>query len=179
MKKMRSIFLAICALLSFLSHGAYGAEGSAGQEVRFRFLMAPGKTHALIDLVKVLNDKGEVIASLDLGDGNDTAGQNRISLDDADRWGDAVTLDSRTARPVNGKEVKSEHSGFQLFLPVLPKEGKLRIRISYKDLGEDLMPVEIFDGEEFRRIAQILLENSGDWLEEEYAIPAIDIKQVH
>jgi len=144
--------------------------------VRFRFLVVPGHTRALVDYVKILDKSGKVIAFLDIGSQNDTKGDNRVPVDNENQWGDARTEDGCTCRPVNEGNKRSQHSEFIFKLDRLPKDSPLKIAVRYKDSGDDLFPIEIFDGAEFRRIAQILLEDSGQWLEEVYKIPAVDIK---
>jgi len=144
--------------------------------VRFRFLVVPGHTRALVDYVKILDKSGKVIAFIDIGSPDDTKGDNRVPVDNENQWGDARTEDGCTCRPVNEGNKRSQHSEFILKLDRLPKDSPLKIAVRYKDSGDDLFPIEIFDGAEFRRIAQILLEDSGQWLEEVYKIPAVDIK---
>ncbi|MGV8125478.1 MAG: hypothetical protein AB2L14_37515 [Candidatus Xenobiia bacterium LiM19] len=144
--------------------------------VRFRFLVVPGHTRALVDYVKVVDKAGKVIASVDIGSKDDFKAENRVPVNNENQWGDAKAEESCTYRPVNEGNKLSQHSEFILMLDRLPKESPLRIIIRYKDSGDDLFPVEIFDGAEFRRIGQILLEDSGQWLEEEFKIPPVDIK---
>ncbi|MHC9541744.1 MAG: PT domain-containing protein [Vulcanimicrobiota bacterium] len=144
--------------------------------VRFRFLVVPGHTRALVDYVKVVDKAGKVIASVDIGSKDDYKAENRVPVNNENQWGEAKAEESCTYRPVNEGNKLSQHSEFILMLDRLPKESPLRIIIRYKDSGDDLFPVEIFDGTEFRRIGQILLEDSGQWLEEEFKIPPVDIK---
>lgn len=144
--------------------------------VRFRFLVVPGHTRALVDYVKVIDKAGKVIASVDIGSKDDFKAENHVPVNNENQWGEAKAEENCTYRPVNEGNKLSQHSEFILMLDRFPKESPLRIIIRYKDSGDDLFPVEIFDGAEFRRIGQILLEDSGQWLEEEFKIPPVDIK---
>lgn len=150
--------------------------GTGPREVRFRFLVVPGHTKALVDYVKVIDKAGRVVAFVDIGSKDDYKSVNRVPVNNENQWGDAKSEENCTYRPVNEGNKLSQHSEFILMLDRLPKESPLRIIIRYKDSGDDLFPIEIFDGVEFRRIAQILLEDSGQWLEEEFKIPPVEIK---
>jgi hypothetical protein len=136
--------------------------------VQFRILVVHGKTAALIDSIKIIDREGKIVAALDVGCESDTKGENRVVISDENQWGSPKQEGAITARGVNEGNKRSMHSSFMLKITRAPG---LRIVIRYKDQGEDLMPVEIFDDQDFRRIGQILLENSGQWLEEEFRIP--------
>ncbi len=152
------------------------SPGAGSRAVRFRFLVVPAHTRALVDYVKVVDRAGKIIAFIDIGGEGDTRGDNRVPVNNENQWGDAKSEGNCTYRPVNEGNRRSQHSEFILMLDRLPRESPLRIIVRYKDSGDDLFPIEIFDGAEFRRIAQILLEDSGQWLEEEFKIPPVEIK---
>jgi hypothetical protein len=134
----------------------------------FRILVVHGKTLALIDSIKAIDREGKPVAAIDVGSEGDTMGDNHVVISDENQWGPPRQEGAKSARCVNEGNKRSMHSSFVL---KLDRPAGLRIVISYKDQGEDLMPLEIYDGRDFRRIGQILLENSGQWLEEEFRLP--------
>ena len=184
----KAVTLILIMILTILACRVTSAPARAGESgdssakpdkttpVLLRFLVVPSQTAALIDYVKVVDEKKAVIAILDVGAPDDQSGENHVKVDNENRWGSSAAVDNCSVRPVNEGSARSEQSQFQMMLPCLPAARDLTIVVRYKDTGDDLLPVEIFNGEEFRRIGQILLENSGEWLVEEFTIPHLEIR---
>jgi hypothetical protein len=176
-------FLILASVILVLSAGSMvsadeklPASPGIGKTYEFRFLIMPGKTKALVSSIKIVDSSGKVKASLDVGSEEDQSGPHRVVISPDTQWGERKKENSLCWRPVNQGNGKSQHSTFMFTLEKPPAEKKYRIRITYKDDGEDLFPVEVFEGPEFRRIGQILLENSGQWIEEEFVIPALKVQ---
>jgi len=148
------------------------ASESPSKAYLFRFLIVPGKTKALIDSVRVVDGSGRTVAFLDAGADDDQSGACSVAINNENQWGEKKKVDACTCRGVNEGNGKSQHSSFTLTIEKPRPSQKYKIVVKYKDDGEDLLPLEVFDGQEFRRIAQILLENSGGWLEETFSLPA-------
>ena len=151
-------------------------QASGPKEYQFRFLIVPGKTRALIDTVRVIGTGGRTAALLDVGSDADESTGAHVFINPENQWGERKKENDFTVRCVNDNNGRSQHSAFTLMLDRAPSQERFRIIVRYKDDGEDLLPIEIFDGQEFRRIGQILLENTGEWLEEKFAIPPVQVK---
>lgn len=167
---VRYISIFLCFL--FLNTVTCFANDSQPTVVRFHFLSLPNKTAASIDWVRVLDSDGKTVAFLDFGkDDSDISSPSYVILDEnGGHWGDAMTVENISARPVNGRDSVWEHSAFILTLSKPIQDGMV-IRIRYLDSGTDLMPIEYVKDEKIIRIGQIYLENSGKWLEDEFDIP--------
>ncbi len=118
----------------------------------------------------MVDGSGKAAAFLNVGADEDQSGPVYVVINNENQWGGKKMVDALSCRGVNEGNGKSQHSSFALTIDRQAPSQKYKIIIKYKDDGEDLVPLEIFDGQEFRRIGQILLENSGGWLDETFVI---------
>lgn len=138
--------------------------------LKFKFIVQPKRTRALIEWIKIFDGDGREVGVLAMGK-DDDRGPSRISLLEEDHWGDLNVMNGVTARYVNGKDVAGENSGFYMAVKGYKKGDPLTMKVRYLDVGEDLMPIEVDYGDGFRRVGQILFENTNQWMEDEFDLP--------
>ncbi|HHY71905.1 MAG TPA: ABC transporter ATP-binding protein [Bacillus bacterium] len=142
-------------------------EASEGQLVYVHLISENGspKNHHPISEIK-LYFENKLIQSVLVGSDEDSNNENALFLiTDNERinWSDRKINDGNQYRNYEDIGGEYQHALFAFKVNSFSDINKYKIEITYKDISNEVIKVEYYEGETYKKIGQLKAENDGMW----------------